>query len=290
MAKRARRIEVQIYSNSTEQPGYFRFSPMRLVWWLVGISVAVAGVIYFNPAQIWDKATDFRLWRLYKENIALQRNLAQAKGTARNAESKLEETSWIRQKVSELAGLSTVSDSADESAGKSEDKKEKDVSSIKNLLRIRESHTTLHKFRAALWENPDLAESIPLLHPLRNHQRVGNRFKIIHDPFTGQDLPHRGMDFVAPEGDTVIATGGGLVSAVSTERGFGLTLKIRHGEKVETLYAHLSATLVPVGRPVRKGQPIALVGKTGRATGAMLHYEVRYGGQPINPEDYFITP
>lgn len=283
--KRPRRIEIQIYSNRTEQPGYFRFSPFRLLGWIVGIAVAVSGVLFFNPVRIWEQATDFRLWKLYTENMSIQRTLSKVKGAARNAESELDESSWLRQKVTQMAGIKPSQDSAPESPPDS-----KEISPIKNLLRIRQAHATFEKFRAELWKNPDRAESMPLLHPLRNHQRVSNRFSIIDDRFTGQSLPHRGIDFVAPEGDTVIATGGGLVSSVSTERGFGMVLKIRHSEKSESVYAHLSQTLVPVGRPVRKGQPIALVGKTGRATGAALHYEVRYAGQPINPEDYFITP
>lgn len=284
MAKRLPRIEIQIYSNSTEQPGHFRFSPFRLIWWLVGIGVAVAGIIYFNPGQIWDKATDFRLWRMYKDNLSVQRELAKAKTTARYAEANLEETSVLRDTVAAMAGITYSEDDIPEH------KKPVKEAAGHNLQRIREAHRTFFRFRKALWENPDLAESMPLLHPLRKHNHVANRFRVVRDPFTGLDLPHRGVDFVAGLGDTVIATGSGLVSMVSTERGLGLTLKIRHTENVESLYGHLGQVLVSTGRPVRKGEPIALVGRTGRTTGPMVHYEVRLQGQPIDPENYFITP
>ncbi len=286
--KRARRIEIQVYSHGTGRPGYYRFSPLKLLWWLVGVAVAVAGIVYFNPMSIWDKATDFRLWQLYKENMALQRTVSQAKGAARNAQGELEESAWLREKVGKMAGL--PENQADSAPEKSERELREERLSGKNLLRIREAHNTFKHFRAALWDDPDFAESVPMLHPLRDHQRVGNRFALIEDRFTGQSLPHRGIDYVAPEGDTVIATGGGVVSQVSTERGFGLSVKIRHGDHMESFYAHLSKALVNEGRPVRRGAPIGLVGKSGRATGALLHYEVRLKGQPINPEDYYLTP
>jgi len=284
VAKRLRRIEVQIYSNSTEQSRHFRFSPVRFAWWLVGIAVAVSGIAFFNPMQIWDKATDFRLWKLYRENMELQRNLSKVKGLAHNTESELDESAWLRDKVSDLAGLKVITDSSAKPVIS------KDESQAKNLRRIRRAHANLKKLRSALWDDPDLAASLPILHPLRDHRRVSNRFAIINDPFTQTPLPHRGIDFVAPLGDTVIATGGGLVSSVSTERGLGLVLKIRHGDQSESVYAHLGQALVGVGRPVRRGQPVALVGRTGRTTGPMLHYELRLMGHPINPEDYFITP
>lgn len=287
MAKKSPRIEVQIYTRSTERPGFYRFAPVRLLWWLVGVGIAVAGVLFFNPMQIWEKATDFRLWRLYKENMAIQRNLAKVKGAEHNAQSTLEEGEWLRQKVAELSGLPSSEGASSTIASPRRNPNE---SPTRNLQRIRQAHATFHRFRSALWENPTLADQMPLLHPVRQHQHIGNRFTMVKDPFTEQYLPHRGIDFIIPEGDTVIATGSGVVESVTTERGLGLTLKLRHTEQSQTLYGHLAQSLVPPGRSVRKGQPIALAGKTGRTSGPMVHYEVRLKGQPINPQDYFITP
>ena len=112
---------------------------------------------------------------------------------------------------------------------------------------------------------------------------------MIHDPFTEIDLPHRGIDFVADVGDTVYATGAGVVAEVRSHRGFGLSVKIEHTPGVKTFYAHLGQSLVQQGERVHRGSPIAIVNESGRESGVGLHYEIRVNGVPVNPEDYFIT-
>ena len=66
-------------------------------------------------------------------------------------------------------------------------------------------------------------------------------------------------------------------------------MKIEHMEHVKTFYAHLGETLVKKGDDVRRGDPIALIGKSGLQSSLGLHYEIRVNGTPVNPEDYFIT-
>ena len=112
---------------------------------------------------------------------------------------------------------------------------------------------------------------------------------MIHDPFTEIDLPHRGIDFVAEVGDTVYATGAGVVAEVRSHRGFGLSVKIEHTPGVKTFYAHLGQSLVQPGERVHRGSPIAIINESGRESGVGLHYEIRLNGVPVNPEDYFIT-
>jgi murein DD-endopeptidase MepM/ murein hydrolase activator NlpD len=127
------------------------------------------------------------------------------------------------------------------------------------------------------------------LHPLKNHHDIKSRFEMVFDAFTDQELPHRGVDFLAAEGDTVYAPGAGTVVEVRKHRGFGLSMKIEHMEHVKTFYAHLGETLVKQGAKVRRGDPIALIGKSGLQSSLGLHYEIRVNGTPVNPEDYFIT-
>lgn len=97
--------------------------------------------------------------------------------------------------------------------------------------------------------------------------------------------PHRGVDYGAPRGTPVRATGDGVVASAKRRYGYGKTVIIRHGEKYTTLYAHLSAYAdgVKTGARIAQGDVIGQVGATGWATGPHLHYEFRVGGVHQNP-------
>ena len=112
---------------------------------------------------------------------------------------------------------------------------------------------------------------------------VGSGFGSRLDPFSGQMAMHAGLDFAAPVGTPILAAAGGVVSASEYNAAFGNVVVIDHGNGLQTLYAHASKVNVRAGEIVRKGQPIALVGSTGRSTGAHLHFEVHVNGTPQNP-------
>jgi murein DD-endopeptidase MepM/ murein hydrolase activator NlpD len=97
---------------------------------------------------------------------------------------------------------------------------------------------------------------------------------------------HEGIDISAREGTPIVAPAGGLVIEVSTEPGYGRTLRIDHGYGVVTRYAHCSKILVRVGQRVKRGAEIALVGNTGISTSPHLHYEVEVWGRPMDPRNY----
>jgi murein DD-endopeptidase MepM/ murein hydrolase activator NlpD len=97
---------------------------------------------------------------------------------------------------------------------------------------------------------------------------------------------HTGIDIVTFWGAPVYATADGIVTYVGWESGYGKVIKINHGRGITTYYAHLSSYAVSVGQYVRKGQFIGRVGSTGTSLGPHLHYEVRRGGNPVNPSAY----
>ena len=97
---------------------------------------------------------------------------------------------------------------------------------------------------------------------------------------------HKGIDLKVLVGDTIRAAFSGKVRIRNFERrGYGNYLVIRHPNGLETVYGHLSKTLVEPNQIVRAGDPIALGGNTGRSTGSHLHFETRFLGQAINPAD-----
>jgi murein DD-endopeptidase MepM/ murein hydrolase activator NlpD len=106
------------------------------------------------------------------------------------------------------------------------------------------------------------------------------------DPFTGKSTFHTGVDLIAPPGTPVMAAAGGVVSTVSFVPEYGNIVDVDHDNGLTSRYAHLSRSLVKVGDVVMKGQTIANVGATGRATGPHLHFEVREKGIPLNPNKF----
>jgi murein DD-endopeptidase MepM/ murein hydrolase activator NlpD len=96
---------------------------------------------------------------------------------------------------------------------------------------------------------------------------------------------HYGVDLHLNTGDTVRAAFDGMVRIAKRGRGFGNYMVLRHYNKLETIYGHLSKFLIAPNQKVKAGDPIALGGSTGRSTGPHLHFELRYLGRPINPNE-----
>lgn len=99
---------------------------------------------------------------------------------------------------------------------------------------------------------------------------------------------HQGVDIDGHKGDTIYAAFSGKVRIVKNDpRGYGYFVVIRHHNGLETYYGHMSKQLVKPNQTISSGEPIGLVGNTGRSTGAHLHFETRLCGKPINPELLF---
>ena len=103
------------------------------------------------------------------------------------------------------------------------------------------------------------------------------------DPFTGEQAMHKGLDFAGETGDNVVATAAGIVTWAGERYGYGNLVEIEHGDGLITRYGHNQSLRVAVGEVVTKGQPVAVMGSTGRSTGAHVHYEVIRNGQQIDP-------
>ncbi len=95
---------------------------------------------------------------------------------------------------------------------------------------------------------------------------------------------HYGTDIKLWTGDSVRVAFDGIVRVVRWEPGYGRFIVVTHPNGLETLYAHLSKALVKSGQRVKAGEVIGLGGNTGRSTGSHLHFEIRFLGEPINPE------
>ncbi len=112
---------------------------------------------------------------------------------------------------------------------------------------------------------------------------ISSFFGVRSDPLTGKRAFHKGIDFAGPAGTQVVTVAPGVVTWADDRAGYGELVEIKHGNGYVTRYGHNARILVKVGDTVKKGQPIALTGSTGRSTGPHLHFEVLKNGAAINP-------
>ena len=145
-------------------------------------------------------------------------------------------------------------------------------------------------------EKEKLLTAIPAIQPINNEEltRMASGFGWRSDPFTKARKMHWGMDFTAPRGTPIYASGDGVVKrADNGSSGYGKHIRIDHGYGYVSLYAHLSKYNVKRGQKVKRGDLIGFVGSTGRSEAPHLHYEVFKDGQRVNPINYYygsLTP
>ena len=139
-------------------------------------------------------------------------------------------------------------------------------------------------------EKEKLLASIPAIQPVKNEdlRRLASGYGWRTDPFTKVKKFHYGMDFSAPRGTPVYATGDGtVIRADNRSTGYGNHIRIDHGYGYTTLYGHLYKYNVKSGQKVHRGDVIGFVGSTGRSQGTHLHYEVFKDGEHINPINFY---
>lgn len=140
---------------------------------------------------------------------------------------------------------------------------------------------TFNVLESELLDRTLKARQIPTAQPVEGVNGSGYGMRI--DPFTGRSAFHQGIDFQAPPGTTIRAAAGGVVILTEFHPGFGNLVEIDHGNNLVTRYAHASRILIKNGDLIKRGQPIAEVGSTGRSTGPHLHFEVLVNGEAQNP-------
>ncbi len=132
--------------------------------------------------------------------------------------------------------------------------------------------------------------SIPAIQPISNKdlKRTASGWGFRIHPIYKIRKFHYGLDFTAPRGTEIYATGNGKVISVrSPKRGFGNHIIIDHGYGYETLYAHMNNFNVKKGQKVKRGDVIGFVGNTGTSTAPHLHYEVHKNHRRVNPVNFF---
>jgi murein DD-endopeptidase MepM/ murein hydrolase activator NlpD len=138
----------------------------------------------------------------------------------------------------------------------------------------------------------DMLASIPSIKPVRSDKlardiKLLSGFGMRMHPIHKVRKMHEGIDFTAPRGTPILATGKGKVIRVERKKtGYGTSVMIDHGYGYKTLYGHMHSVDVKVGQEVKKGQKIGTIGSTGTSTAPHCHYEVSLNGKKVNPIHY----
>ena len=141
-------------------------------------------------------------------------------------------------------------------------------------------------------EKENMLRSIPAIIPISSKDltRIASGYGLRIHPYYKISKFHAGMDFTAPLGSEIYASGDGTVQAVmSSKRGMGNHIIINHGFGYSSIYAHLDSFNVKAGQKVRRGDVIGFVGNTGMSVAPHLHYEIKLNGGNVDPVNYFFN-
>jgi murein DD-endopeptidase MepM/ murein hydrolase activator NlpD len=143
----------------------------------------------------------------------------------------------------------------------------------------------------SLEDQQNLLASTPAIRPVSRGVKswTTSRFGYRISPFTKRRELHKAYDIAARKGTPILATADGVVTFAGKKGLYGNLMVIDHGHGMKTRYGHCQKFLKKRGDKIKRWEPIALLGNTGRSTGPHVHYEVHLNGIPVNPEKYILN-
>ena len=281
-----KKIFLDVYSNDTSDTSSSKthvFSQTRLIFTALLFIASILGFVFFDFETLKNKLNDPQLDKLEHSNNLLEETIESGQESLENIQESLSTIKSTHSKVISLANLDTSNIASWKFLSQANladlGELQKNFAELKKFFK---KHELLFSF------DPKYTSKLPLIHPIKKEEFISGKFGSKIDPFTGKVLPHYGIDYVANIGDTIIAPADGQVISRSKKSDFGQTITIAHNNELKTFYAHLFKTLVRDGAKVKRGQPIGLVGNSGRSSGPHLHYELRYKDIRINPMEFIL--
>ena len=297
------------FSGASASPKRFRLSRrlFRLFGYsfLITLFVVISTFIYFSQKYYYLANDEIELTELKRESKIRKVQAEKIAAQVKNFESEMARLGRFEKKLLVITALENSPKNIPKnlgvggSYGLSSYSLTTSLTHESNALANRLSNnlehlTTQAKIKAISLQELDhffknqksFLQSTPSVWPTRGWVTSGFGYR--KSPFTGLQEKHEGWDIGARSGSPVRATADGVISVAGRERGYGKLIEIDHGYGVVTRYGHNSKNMVKVGKKVKRGQIVALVGSTGRSTGPHLHYEVLVSGVPTNPKNYIL--
>jgi murein DD-endopeptidase MepM/ murein hydrolase activator NlpD len=189
--------------------------------------------------------------------------------------------------LKEVGGLGNGPDNGNISSQDAVLPKDKDPGQLQDIgQRADQVERNLNSLLNFFEQDSQRLASTPSIWPTKGYWSSAYGYR--DDPFTGKWTMHWGIDIATSPGNPVWATADGTVISCKADRIGGRTIKINHRGLFTTVYCHLSKYMVKAGQKVKRGQVIGLVGRTGKAKGPHVHYEVRANGKRVNPINYVL--
>lgn len=262
------------------------FKILRVTLPLVCVMVVLLMFDYFSMRGIRQRYSE-----LQSENAQQKKIMAGYKESIDELESTIQDFEDYRQKLNVMAGLKSEETISEEPGlggpGVVQEPAlpdhAQDLARLQGINHkaegIQDNLLTLTKF---FEDQTIVLAQTPSIMPTQGYW--ASPFGTRTDPFTGKKAFHPGVDIATQYGNPVITTADGIVISTKTEKMGGKTIKISHPQTgYVTVYCHLSKFMVKSGKRVKRGETIGLVGRTGRARGPHVHYEVRRDGKRLNP-------
>jgi murein DD-endopeptidase MepM/ murein hydrolase activator NlpD len=263
-----------------------------LVLRLLVIAAAVTGVLtivsLFASGSFIQQRAAYRA--LQRENKTLKKTNQRLSETVTQVQSRLSQFEQRTKTLAIAAGVPNIfggaSEESHEGAGSGGPLSRLSAEPETLVRRQEQLDQELAKVEKRLSEQAVMLAHTPVLAPVVGV--ITDGFGPRLDPITRQPGFHPGLDISAAVGTQICAPADGVVVFADRESGYGRMIKINHGYGFTTNYGHLDRFLVKEGQRIKRGQPIARVGMSGRTTGPHLHYEVLKDGEEQNPLHYIL--
>lgn len=275
----------------------------RILWFLLGSAVVGVGM-YFVVNIVYDSPEERRL-KAEKEDLLLQYEILDSKldqisavlKDLENRDDNIYRAIFEAEPIPEnirRAGVGGVN--RYRSLERFRDGEDIVIETTKKLDRLSKQlyiqSKSFDEVMEMAMQKEKMLASIPAIQPVNNDdlKRMSSGFGVRIHPIYKTPRFHWGMDFSAPTGTEIYATGQGTVVEVDKNaRGYGHHVVIDHGYGYQTLYAHMSEIKVRRGQHVKRGDIIGLVGTTGTSSAPHLHYEVVKDGEKVNPVNFYFN-